>query len=354
MRNFFFQVKPQDFRAAIRVALSVGLPLYATYLFGRLDIAVFGAFGALTSLYGHSEPALRRLETQVAAGVGLVTTIAVAAVFAAVHGSEWLLALLLFAVVLLAGTLGAVMKWVPRGEIFFILSLLVVAALPLRPEELPLAVGTSLASAALSILLTRIEINRAEEAKPLAERLRQRTTAGSEELDRLRHVIAILAAALGVLLAWLLARALQVGHPFWAPLTVAALIPALVSPDALRRTIHLALGTCGGVAIAALLYSASPAPLALISIIVGCQAIAEVFVARSYAVALLFFTPLAIGMSNMSRGLAWTPILAERVTEAGLGTAVALATILVGRSVLVRLAPLAPALAEFITPVRLD
>ena len=55
---------------------------------------------------------------------------------------------------------------------------------------------------------------------------------------------------------------------------------------------------------------------------------------RNYGVSLLFFSPLAIGMSNLSRGAPWQPLLAERVTEAALGTAVALLTIFVGRRIL--------------------
>jgi hypothetical protein len=68
MRSFFVGLKEQDVRAAARVGLSVGLPVYVICLLGRLDIEVFAAFGALTSLYGHSESAKRRLETQLVVG----------------------------------------------------------------------------------------------------------------------------------------------------------------------------------------------------------------------------------------------------------------------------------------------
>jgi uncharacterized membrane protein YccC len=71
----------------------------------------------------------------------------------------------------------------------------------------------------------------------------------------------------------------------------------------------------------------------------ACQALAELFIASSYAVALFFITPLAIGMSNLGRGLPWTPLIMERMTEAIVGSVVACATIFVGRIVLAKQAP---------------
>jgi uncharacterized membrane protein YccC len=64
-----------------------------------------------------------------------------------------------------------------------------------------------------------------------------------------------------------------------------------------------------------------------------------VSLASSYAVALFFITPLAIGMSNLGRGLPWTPLIMERMTEAIVGSVVACATIIVGRIVLAKAAP---------------
>ena len=137
-----------------------------------------------------------------------------------------------------------------------------------------------------------------------------------------------------MLAAWLLALALGVGHPFWAAVTVAALMPALAAADVWRRTLHLMLGTLGGVGVATFLFSFNPGHLALIAIIVVCQAAAEIVVSRNYGVALLFFSPLAIGMSNLSRGAPWQPVLVDRLIEAALGTAVAFLAILVGRRIL--------------------
>ena len=71
MRNPLADIHRHDIEAAVRVATAVGLPLLALDAIGRLDLAVYAAFGGLAMLYGHSEPAKRRVESQIVAGAGL-------------------------------------------------------------------------------------------------------------------------------------------------------------------------------------------------------------------------------------------------------------------------------------------
>jgi uncharacterized membrane protein YccC len=338
MRGLLADIHRYEVDAAIRVALAVGLPLLALDAVGQLDLAVYAAFGALASLYGNGESAKQRVETQVVAGTGLVATIAVAMAYAAAQAPVPLLGVLLAVTVIGAGTLGAVMRWVPRGEMFFVLVLLVIADIPTSWDRLPLGIAVGAGGAALSVLLAVLNGIGARENEPREEPKtdgwRRRIASGYTALDRPQHLVLIAAATLGVLAAWLLALALGVGHPFWAAVTVAGLMPALAAADIWRRTMHLMLGTLGGVGVATLLFSFNPDHLALIAIIIVCQAAAQLVVSRNFGIALLFFSPLAIGMSNLSRGLPWQPLLVDRLAEAALGTAVAFLAILVGRRIL--------------------
>ena len=332
MRKFLADIHRHDIEAAIRVGVAVGLPLLALEAIGRLDLAVYAAFGGLAMLYGHSEPAKRRVETQLVAGMGLVLTMAVAMAWSAAHAPIAVLGVLLALTVIAAVTLGAAMRWIPRGEMFFVLVLLIVAAIPTEWEKLPLAIAAG--GAAFSVLLAVLNRIGAPADEPKPDGWQRRLAAGYAELDRGQHLVVLAAATLGVLAAWMLALALGLGHPFWAAVTVAALMPALAAQDVWRRATYLMMGTLGGVGIATVLFSFKPDHLALIAIIIVCQAIAEIAVSRNYGVALLFFCPLAIGMSNLSRGAPWPPILVDRVVEAALGVAVAFVTIFVGRRIL--------------------
>lgn len=328
-----------DIDVSLRVGASVGLPLFAAYAIDRLDLAVYAAFGALSSLYGRDETGSRRFETLVVAALAVVATTATALVFSAGHGPLWVLGLLLAATVIATGTLGALLRWAPRGEMFFVLVLLVLAQIPVAWTELPLAIAVTAGSAGLSVLLGVLRWHpRAERGTLRLDGLYRRAVQGFASLDRAKHCIAILAATAGALSAWLLAIALGVGHPFWAPVIVAALMPALASEDVYRRMVHLVLGTALGVGAGVLLFSWDPDHLALITMVVLCQIGAELFVGRQYGVAMMFFTPLAIGMSNLSRGLPWQPLLVDRLIEASLGTAVALIVILLSRRIFPRIA----------------
>ncbi|MDB5489690.1 MAG: hypothetical protein JWQ58_3405 [Reyranella sp.] len=334
MRKLLTDIHRHDIEASIRVAVSVGLPLLALYAIGRLDLAVYAAFGGLAMLYGHSEPAKQRVESQIVAGTGLVVTIAVAMAYSAAQAPVAVLGVLLALTVIAAVTLGAVMRWMPRGEMFFVLVLLIIAAIPAKWESLPLAIAVGAGGAAFSVLLAMLHLIGGPAGEPKPDGWRRRIVAGYADLDRQQHLVLLATATLGVLAAWVLALALGIGHPFWAAVTVAALMPALAAKDVWRRTIYLMLGTLGGVAIATGLFSFNPGHLVLIAIIVVCQGIAEIAVSRNYGVALLFFCPLAIAMSNLSRDAPWPPILADRVFEAALGTAIAFLTIFVGRRIL--------------------
>ena len=292
LEDYALRYTPHSFRkwSEWRVANTAmgGVSFLALEAIGRLDLAVYAAFGGLAMLYGHNEPSRKRVESQVVAGTGLVVTMAVAMAWSASHAPLAVLGVLLALTVIAGVTLGSAMRWIPRGEMFFVLVLLIIAAIPTKWESLPLSLAVGAGGAAFSVLLAVLNRIGAPPGEPDPDGWRRRLAAGYADLDRRQHLVLPAAATLGILAAWVLALALGMGHPFWAAVTVAALMPALAAKDVWHRAIHLMLGTLGGVTIAALLFSFEPGPLALIGIIVVCQAVAEVAVSRNYGVALLF------------------------------------------------------------------
>jgi hypothetical protein len=329
-----------DIKAAVRVGASVGLPLAALYLAGRLDLAVFGAFGGLASLYGHSETNLQRIETQIVAAVFLTVTIAAAAAYAAYAGPQgmpWLLPVLLVVTVLGAGTLGAILRWVPRGEIFFVLALMVIASLPMSWGKMWQGTLVAAATGMLCVILSTVSGGHPADARKAMAALRARARNGNAALDVGRNKIAIGVTAAAILAGWLIASmVLGIPHPYWTSIAIAAVMPVLGSARVRRQTAHLILGTAAGVALGALIFAFEPGHLALLTMIVLCQTAAEFFVGRQYGLAMMFFCPLAIGMANLNVGQPWGPLLSDRFAETLLGSAIAIVAIVIRTRLLPR------------------
>ena len=72
----------------------------------------------------------------------------------------FVLGALLTVTVIAAVTLGTVMQWEPRGEMFFVLVLLIIASVPTSWDRLPLGIAVGAAGAAFSVLLTALNFLR--------------------------------------------------------------------------------------------------------------------------------------------------------------------------------------------------
>ena len=119
-----------DHLSAWRVAISVAVPSLALLLLGRPELTIYAVFGALTGMYGRSEPHQLRLKHQLQAALVLLSGVTVG-VFLSVNGlhSWWLVGI----EALLAGV-GSVysdkVRLRPNGPFFGILALGACASVP--------------------------------------------------------------------------------------------------------------------------------------------------------------------------------------------------------------------------------
>ena len=78
-----------DHLAALRVALSVAVPSLILLLLGRADLIIYAVFGALTGMYGRSEPHQLRLRHQSQAALVLLSGVAVGVFLSVNHLQSW-------------------------------------------------------------------------------------------------------------------------------------------------------------------------------------------------------------------------------------------------------------------------
>jgi uncharacterized membrane protein YccC len=88
------------------------------------------------------------------------------------------------------------------------------------------------------------------------------------------------------------------------------------------------VGTILGVGVAALVLSLHLVHVWAVLLIAALQVLAELFVARNYAFALLFITPLALMMGKMVHASPEGQLVLDRLLETVLGALVAVVVLL--------------------------
>lgn len=304
---------------AMRAALSIAIPLLTLWLVDRLDLSLYVAFGAFTSLYGRTHTHLPRLRMQASAAVWLVCCVTLGAVVATSPDREWLVIPVVAVVAALGSVLSDGLSWHPPGPIFAVFGVAAVASVPAGAERIPLALALSAGSAALAVL-----IGVAGFAHPRARQLPESAPSISFRAvlrKRETHLVAtrftlavVIAGSIPTLSGW--------GHPYWAMVGAVAAVSGPSPQHRLERGAHRILGTSLGVLIAAAIFAFEPSALISILIVVILQGGAELLVGRNYGLASLCITPLALVMVRVAHPVPASVLVWDRFLETLLGAAV--------------------------------
>jgi hypothetical protein len=316
----------KDHLSALRVAISVAVPSLALLAAGRPDLIIYAVFGALTGMYGRTEPHQLRLKHQGQAAFLLVGGLAVG-VFLSVHGLHSWALVLTETVLAAAGSLFAdrvALK--PNGPFFGILALGACASIPTTvPWHWAVLIGA--VSAAFSMLVgfggwvrSRTWERGAERAVPAMLGARRRAAW----IHAARYIAAVgTAGSLGVLSGS--------GHPHWAMAAAAVPLAGADTPSSVYRGLHRIVGTLLGLVVVALVlfpWALSPlqafpgreaAVLALLVIVL--QFTTELFMARHYGLAMVSFTPVILLMTQLAAPADPQVLVTERAVETLLGAA---------------------------------
>lgn len=141
--------------------------------------------------------------------------------------------------------------------------------------------------------------------------------------------------AVATIIAGLVTLALDGEHIYWST-AFAAVALHMGGARIIQsyRAVNRLAGTVLGIGLFTLIVWASPSPWILVGILVSLQLLVELFVAKQYALATLFITPLAllISVGGQIPDDPW-PIMAERLLDTVIGVVAAFIAIwLFGRS----------------------
>ena len=323
-----------DHVPALRISLGLALPLTVLLLTGRIEWAMYVGFGAFTGIYSRYEPTALRFRRQSTAGVMLVVCVTLGASLAQLGevlppvAESWTTLMVSAVVAGLAATLVMVAGLKPGGAIF---PLFAIAAIGAAPPAAPIWVAllVSASAAALCVGLGLLG-HWAGERHPgvVLSTDHLHATRAERTAEFLRYTVAALAAGLLGLLSGL-------PFPYWAQVAAVAPLAPLGYSAQVERGLQRVVGTTLGIVTTAFLLSFPAEPWQLVVWVVLLQFLAELYVLRNYAMALLFITPLALLMVQLGHPEPAGPMLRARVLETAIGVAVGLVMIL-GRRALER------------------
>lgn len=320
-----------DHLPAFRISLGIGVPLLLLLATGHSAWALYAGFGAFTGIYSRYEPTALRFRRQSLMGVVMVACVTLGAGIAQLGevlpqaATEWIALVIGALVAGGAAVLISVRGIKPAGPLF---PLFGIAAVSAAPSVAPfwLAGLIAAASAAFSIGLGLLghylgERHPGASAAPALEQF----TGAQLRREFTRYTAAALVAGVIGLLSGL-------PFPYWAQ--IAAVVP-LSAPGVqaqVERGAHRIIGTALGIASTAFILSFPAQPWQLVVWVIILQFLAEMYVLRNYALALLFITPLALTMVQLGHPQPVGPMLQARVLETIIGVAVGVAMV-AGRAV---------------------
>jgi uncharacterized membrane protein YccC len=326
----------KDHVSALRVAISVAVPSLVLLAAGRPELIGYAVFGALTGMYGRTEPHQLRLRHQGQAALLLLAGVGIGVFLSVQHIHSWALVIteVLFAG---AGSLFAdrtILK--PAGPFFGILALGACASVPAAVPWYA-AVLIAAGSAAFSIAVGFGGWFRGR----TWQRGRRRVAPGlrgarrrAAWLHAVRYMAAVgVAGTIGVLSGS--------GHPHWAMAAAAVPLAGADLPSSVYRGIHRIVGTLLGlVVVAAVLFPWPGSPLqafpghqaaVLACLVIVLQFSTELFMTRHYGLAMVSFTPVILLIGQLSAPADPGVLVTERAVETLVGAAVGILVVVLIR-----------------------
>ncbi|MFI6899178.1 FUSC family protein [Streptomyces sp. NPDC050256] len=142
-------------------------------------------------------------------------------------------------------------------------------------------------------------------------------------------LVPALRMALGTGLAGGVALLLGLGHGYWAAISAAAVLHSVNVRTAAQRAVQRTLGTVAGLALALGVLAVRPDPVALVLVIVLLEFLLEYVVARNYGLGVVFLTPLALLLTDLTAPSPAGALVQDRALSSLLGILIALGCALV-------------------------
>lgn len=306
---------------ALRVSIGLLVPGLLLVAIGKPELIIYAVFGSFAGMYGRTDSRAIRLLHQSQGAVLLLAGTAIGGVLSQQHAgpASVIVAATLFAI---AGSMAAdFFALRPEGPFYGVFALGAIAGVPagLGAHFVGWMIAAGTAALAIAIGLfapdTAHHVTRTISETVRGQRVRERHAAF---LHAGRYTVAVAVAGT-------LALGLGLSHVNWA-IAGAAVTLASADPRArLWRGLHRMLGTLAGLAVTALLLLPGFGPRSLALLVILLIFPTELFMAVNYAVALSFFTPMIMVMTELADPIRVRDLLTTRAVGTVIGVLCGLA-----------------------------
>ena len=299
---------------AARVSLGLIVPGIVLLWIDRPALLIFAVFGSFAGMYGRADSRRMRLLHQSQGALLLLSGTAVGIVLSRTHATAPTVIAVATGFAIGGSLLADFFALRPEGPFYGTFALGAIAGVPATLASPWLCWGIAASASVLAIAIgflggtSAADVRRPIVAVVRDQRDRERPAAF---LHAVRYAVAIAVAGAT-------AYVLGLGHVNWAIAGAAVTLAAADPRGRLRRGIHRVVGTAAGLGVTALVLAPGWQPRTLAVIVICLIFPTELFMAVNYALALSFFTPMIMLMTDLAQPIG----VRELLTSRALGTMV--------------------------------
>lgn len=310
---FTLQETDRLWHIALLAALCMAIPLAVGLYFNQLTYSIMVCLGGFVILYMPTADWRQRMLVMVLSSVGFVASFAVGLLFSQ-NDITRIVSISAFAFIV--HSICLYLNFKSPGSTFFIL-LTSVASYSAESYTQIIPVLTFLGIGTLLACIVALIYSIATHGRPIA-------ITTEEKLDHHSILLEGLLVGIFVAISLVLAFIFKLEKPYWVPVSCMAVMRGVNTQHVYQRGFQRILGTVVGLGLTYLLLLVETTPLALCITIPVLQFFAELFVARNYALALVFITPMALLLAEAATGLTLNEnsIIITRLYDITLGSVV--------------------------------
>lgn len=307
MSNFFkteiktlqrFKKTERTWHLALVMTLCIGAPLLAGYFFDKINYGLISSLGGFLILYMPNKSLVRRMITLLSCAFGFVLAYMVGICFSF---NPYVSALVFGIFAAFIHRITVFFRLKSPGNFFFIMIASIASCVPFDLGLIPVRIGllvlgilfACFVSFVYSLYLTK---NRTIKYKTILAAQKRNIT--------LKETLIV---GCFMFVSLLLGKILNLNNPYWLPISTAAVMQGATLYHVFSRSYHRILGTLAGLLLAWILFSLQLEVFWICIVIIFLQFAVEIFIARNYAAAMIFMTPLTIFLADTGTALKISP-----------------------------------------------